>query len=496
MPDFRSTLNAFVDAARKRNAPTIAKGHSTHAAPKLTSVVDSAPTGTEDVVMFAPGADVIELKAEHTEYYGAKVGATPQNPVLRDQSDDVRLEIEGQGTVGFEIGRFSDEAKPKYYDLELCGDSAVIFRVRIFDEMVEIRGESNEKRTVLGPPTDTHLIDFKSSSLWIWVSVDRANGRIRVGHGYMMRKNVLCCFTVAPKQNHSGHHDKRRDEQETSSAHNIVWDVKRVRISPGNDPPNAVHVISRPKCSNMPVVEDAPAVVCSHERMTLDHIAYNSAIVSAALIEEAQVLYGTVGGPMIRLSEDDAAAINYSLDTEGMTLNKKIEEKRKDDEFGEPQMVYIRVTIGPNEGDSPGVPFVLEIWPKGCYSPVHNHAYTAAVIKVLHGTITVSWYNPLAEKDNDPKQRPFGEVSCNAGDVTWLSPEMYQTHQLHNRRSDTMCATIQSYRYLNDDLKHYEFFDYMNPQKPQELGHFLPNSDFEYLEMLAIVRAEWNARPQ
>lgn len=35
------------------------------------------------------------------------------------------------------------------------------------------------------------------------------------------------------------------------------------------------------------------------------------------------------------------------------------------------------------QGDSPGVPYVLEIWPAGHFSPIHDHGDSNAVIKVV-----------------------------------------------------------------------------------------------------------------
>jgi hypothetical protein len=38
--------------------------------------------------------------------------------------------------------------------------------------------------------------------------------------------------------------------------------------------------------------------------------------------------------------------------------------------------------LGYNLGDSPGVPYVLEIWPVGHYSPIQDHGDANAAIKV------------------------------------------------------------------------------------------------------------------
>jgi hypothetical protein len=43
-------------------------------------------------------------------------------------------------------------------------------------------------------------------------------------------------------------------------------------------------------------------------------------------------------------------------------------------EFGDdPHETYLRITLGHSLGKSPGIPYVLEIWPTSNYSPIHNH---------------------------------------------------------------------------------------------------------------------------
>ena len=54
--------------------------------------------------------------------------------------------------------------------------------------------------------------------------------------------------------------------------------------------------------------------------------------------------------------------IRNSIQTEGYILNKFLKKK-----------AYLRITFGDNQGNSPGCPYVLEIWPAGAESPNHNH---------------------------------------------------------------------------------------------------------------------------
>jgi hypothetical protein len=44
----------------------------------------------------------------------------------------------------------------------------------------------------------------------------------------------------------------------------------------------------------------------------------------------------------------------YSINTEGALLHSKLKTK-----------AYLRITMGKGRGESPGIPYVLEIWPKG-----------------------------------------------------------------------------------------------------------------------------------
>ena len=82
---------------------------------------------------------------------------------------------------------------------------------------------------------------------------------------------------------------------------------------------------------------------------------------------------------------------------------------------------------------------------------------------------------------------------CKEGDITWISPDWYQTHQLINR-TDDFCATIQCYRYADQDTVRYDGFDYI-PDIEKECTStekFLPNSDFSFVSLhLQLKREYW-----
>jgi len=178
-------------------------------------------------------------------------------------------------------------------------------------------------------------------------------------------------------------------------------------------------------------------------------------------------------------------ALRYSIETEGAILNKVLK--------GKP---YLRITMGRGLGQSPGIPYVLEIWPAGARSPIHNHGAVCAVIKVLYGTIQSGVYNKVTSSvmDKKGKFRPeeLSKINLFKNEVTWMSPEWYQTHQLRNISKD-YCATVQCYRYDADDDIQWNQFDFVNDENG-EVGNFFPNTDFTFGEMRDKVMAEYEAK--
>ncbi len=64
------------------------------------------------------------------------------------------------------------------------------------------------------------------------------------------------------------------------------------------------------------------------------------------------------------------------------------------------------------------------------------------------------------------------------GDVIWISPALNQVHQLQNINKAT-CITIQCYMYETDDVKHYDYFDYVD--KAGVTQQFEPNNSGVFL---------------
>lgn len=225
------------------------------------------------------------------------------------------------------------------------------------------------------------------------------------------------------------------------------------------------------------------AVKDTNELSMLD-VATRDVFPKSFLSATSQRLYDCIAGKKFVLDDDDfpafSLAIEYSIRTKGGWCYDKLQHK--DPAFG-----YLRITLGENSGESPGIPFVMEIWPGGNSSPIHLHSGADAIIRVLSGSINVTLYPFLG-----PNVEPFAVKDFYEGDVTWISSNLNQTHNLHNTVKEKACITIQCYMYESNDNSHYEYFDYLDDGGIIE--HFDPDSDADYLEFREIMKQEWAKR--
>ena len=235
-----------------------------------------------------------------------------------------------------------------------------------------------------------------------------------------------------------------------------------------------------------PLTYNWSPLVLDSSKTTLDILSTNHFTMSASLPATCRELYENVSSPGValdwpysnpRLSD----AITYSINTEGKILNKKLKEKEERGDFQ-----YLRVTVGSDRGSSPGIPYVLEIWPAKSESPIHNHGNAFAVIKVLYGAVKVTVYNKTW--DDEETQEELMNFTAIQGDVTWISPNWFQTHKLTNESDQLFCATIQCYKYGQDDELMWPYFDYLDDKTVKE---FLPDSDFEFKKLREELLQEY-----
>lgn len=228
-----------------------------------------------------------------------------------------------------------------------------------------------------------------------------------------------------------------------------------------------------------PLTKNWSPLILDSSKATLDILSTNLFTMSASLPAICRELYENVSPPGVALdwpysNPRFSDVMNYSIKTEGKILNEKLKEKRDRGDFE-----YLRVAVGTDLGSSPGIPYVLEIWPAGCESPIHTHGNANAIIKVLYGAIKVTIYNKTWH--DEKLQEELMSFTATQGDVTWISPNWYQTHKLTNESKERFCATFQCYKYGQDDELMWPYFDYLDDKTVKE---FLPLSDFQSFKKL------------
>lgn len=247
-----------------------------------------------------------------------------------------------------------------------------------------------------------------------------------------------------------------------------------------------------------PITRKIPLVVKHMDQLTMDHIAGADGMPIANLPPICQKLYNCIAGKNFRLDTPDfpdfSQAIEYSINTPGMWCYNKLRDKSREFNPDKPDLLetYLRITLGENNGESPGIPYVMEIWPVGHYSPIHSHASASAIVRVLSGEINVSLYPFLcAEKDG---VAPFGTTTFQTDEITWITPTLNQTHKLRNLPSNRYtCITIQCYMYTVRDDRHYDYFDFIDADGAQQV--YEPDSDMDFLDFKQLILNEWRARP-
>ncbi|KAJ4493021.1 hypothetical protein C8J55DRAFT_221613 [Lentinula edodes] len=363
-----------------------------------------------------------------------------------------------------------------------------------------------------------------------WMSIDCPNGILKYGKGYLSSNLTLLEARLKKMDDHG----------------RIVWPetwtflekLSEVRVLQTGGDMHALSVATQ----TLPLVDAPSPYVIPDYRISMNDLESNNFTVVANLPVECQKLYANVAGPNIVLNTPDfpafGRAIERSVSTEGCLGYSLL--MRKAGEFGgkkgtkvhgggkdeKPDLTqtYLRITLGSHMVNSPGIPYVLEIWPAGHYSPVHEHADSFAIIKVLYGTIHAFFYDSLVNPGGP--RMIMDKVELKTGDITWISPQHYQVHQLKNlskRKEEggegTVCCTLQCYQYAYNDTIHYENFRYIpnsnssvnsptststTSSSPNDSGYdssssssdpdmmdFQPNSDMSFGVFKAAIRREW-----
>lgn len=343
-----------------------------------------------------------------------------------------------------------------------------------------------------------------------WLSIDFENRLLKGGYGEPRAELVLFSFNFSKGELKEGNvepnlHPTEEDDPAISE-YRWIKEMSKVQLT------NTSKLFAVFKD---PITVNAAMAVKDMSQITMWDVSNNMATVPANLPSVCQKLFENVGGVNFNLQSvnkdynldenfDFAKAIQYSIDTPGKICYNIIEEKAKrevETGFGDPNMVYLRITMGGNQGESPGIPYVMEIWPSNKYSPIHNHGGSEAVIKVLHGEIDVDLFATLKKASPSTnnlmqamkeayKPELFKTCKFKLDEVTYITPWLNQIHQLKNNNPVDACITIQCYGYPENSDVHYEYFDWLDTNK-HETGEFFPDSDFSFNEFVRAIYKEY-----
>ena len=322
-----------------------------------------------------------------------------------------------------------------------------------------------------------------NNGAYYWFSIDSQNQRLYTGIGEARLDTII--YKYLYKNNNKGEEFFEKDKQFLKSLVSIQIATESTSIIPM-------------RLLRDPITQNVPLFVKDTNELTMTDIAEGSFLPDSNLSLTSQILYNSISGKKFVLNDNDfpdfSKAIEYSIATPGMWCNKKLKEKSTEFSKDTPNLLetYLRITLGENNGESPGIPYVMEIWPVNHYSPIHSHAEADAIIRVLHGEINVTLYPYLcAEKDG---VKPFGVANFKEGDITWISPTLNQIHKLKNLETNTdTCITIQCYMYNKSNKTHYDYFDYIDDFG--QMQQYEPDSDMNFIEFKELMKKEWNDRP-
>lgn len=158
--------------------------------------------------------------------------------------------------------------------------------------------------------------------------------------------------------------------------------------------------------------------------------------------------------------------IDESVQSEGAILHDILAVKKAAAEEslgGDPKRTYLRIAFGDIDAESPGHPNIVEIWPAGHESPIHEHASCYSIIKFLRGGVRNYNYPQLSSLPQS--QKPIKQAMLTAGDITWIAPNRFQIHRLVNS-SDTTAISFHAYQYPEEHdalfVRRFEAFDFAN----------------------------------
>ena len=377
-------------------------------------------------------------------------------------TEEINLIIHGQGVIIFDS---SNNCGLTF--LNNINESSL--HVYFTDTGVSVNMEPSNEPLIDNKNTKGLLINVKGA--YYWFSLDSQNQRLYAGIGEARQENIIYSYQF-PEEN--------RENTKLFLESLVKVSIQNLQVT---------------NILRDPITKKVPLLVKNSDDLTMETIALGSYIPKANLSVMSQKLYDCISGKQFTINTPDfpdfTKAIEYSISTPGNWCYECLKQKATEFDKNKPNYneTYLRITLGENNGESPGIPYVMEIWPIGHYSPIHNHGGSSAIIRVLNGSINVSLF-PFLSGDYTT---PFAVTNFEKDDITWISPTLNQVHQLKNLETNKdTCITIQCYMYETDDNKHYDYFDYLDGSGFQQ--PFEPNSDMDFIEFKKIIKREWSEK--
>lgn len=351
-------------------------------------------------------------------------------------------------------------------------------------------------------PTDDHPVELtrvsgaefgvEDGQLTYWYSYDRDNLVLKYGKGYHMVETTLMIHNFLAGVTDPDEQERIREElfpYFNATGQKLVKQYDEISSASARGAGGIEVTEPLVEFDKHPLTVNVPPKVMDSNKVTLFDLDRGDKVFSASLPSVCKELFENIKGCVLDYSENAAGekvllsdAIRYSI--ENGVLGQKLISKQgelSEDVNG----TYLRITCGSSFGKSPGVPYVLEIWPAGHFSPVHNHGNANAVIKCLYGSLTVDVYNKQMGRDTPVS---ISTVEVEKDDVVWIDRNWYQTHKLHNDGTE-YCATIQCYTYGASDTTYWPYFDFIADD--ETIDEFYPSSDYGFVEMRDLVMKEY-----
>lgn len=159
--------------------------------------------------------------------------------------------------------------------------------------------------------------------------------------------------------------------------------------------------------------------------------------------------------------------------------------------YGDPKKTYIRIGLGFKDFAKFRSQPVLELWPLGYSSPIHQHGGCAGSVRIIHGQLDSKLYEslqadrPMRFRRGDCKldslpQRPHEVLQLRAGDTTWLNRESWFVHAVECGNDNSIkprefALSIHIYMSCTD-----EFAFVSNGDQPKTVMKAQPKNDLSW----------------